>query len=192
MGIRDKIKGFIGGDDEPDDGFVDEGFEEEEFEEFEEVEDEEEDGEFEEVDEEDDMLEWDTAYQCADDLIQEKGFTDVNEFISKAMAWRVKNSPMYRDRFETGAQTAQMIEQTASSIENIGSSGDGEVDYGEMADQLEDANRFVEEVESFADEEGKMARDILSTANRAINVFAGSGGSPGGVNTGVKESEEKL
>ena len=194
MGLIDRAKEAVGMGEEEDDGF-DEEFDDdpvEEEEEFGEFSDDDLD-EFGEVEDDGpDIGPWDTAYKCHDELIQHEGFTGTQEFLKRYMAWRVKQSPEFRDRFEVGAETANLISGAIDDVQSIGSD-DSQTDFGKAADKLDEANRFVEKVEDFDNKEEQMVQGILGTVNKAIDTLDGNFGTgESNISGGVRKSDEEI
>lgn len=187
MGLLDRFLGGSG--EEEDDGFDDEEFESTDF-------DEEDDEEWEEwddpEDEEEELQEWDTAYKFLDDALQARGFSGANEFVAKAMVYRINKSPRFRDRFKVGNETMQMVTQTMGQMEQL-QGGDGS-DYEQLANELQSANKLIDEVDKFSDEEDQMVWELTNLASEFMDVYADKkgGGSGGTVQTGTKQSEQPL
>lgn len=189
MGLLDRFLG--GGDDEEEDEewsdetpieetWVDEE-DDDEWEEDEDWEEEEDEG----------PREWDTAYKFLDDALQQVGFSGCNEFVKKAMVYKINRSPMYRDRVKVGRETMQMVADTMNSINHM--NGQESRGYDELADELQAANRLIDEVEQFSNKEEQMAYDIMGLAQDAIDVYANKkGGAPGNVQTSSEVSNQEL
>lgn len=134
--------------------------------------------------------EWDSAYHFLDEALQAQGFAGVQEFMAKAMMHRVVNSAEFRDQIKHGAQSLQMVNQAMESIQ--GMEGDKQTDYGKMAQQLQEANQLVDEVEKMTDEEGQMVREGLMMVHEVLDAYKSSGGNGGSVNAGTKSRNESL
>ena len=187
MGLMDKVKGVFGGGEEED--TVDEEWEigDDEFED----DDWEEDDEWEDDDEEEEMQTWDTYYQFADDALQHRGFSGVNEFVKKAMVFRINRDPANRDRIKTGRQTMQMVGDTMEIIDSIGD--DDNDDWETKAEKLENAARVKSAIDDFQNKEEEMVRDIMGIAQNAVNTWADKSEMPtGSVDTTTRTSSEEL
>lgn len=195
MGIIDSVKSAFGGSSD------EEVYEEVEDDwEFEEEEDdfEEEDDEWDDDEEEEELEEFDTYYQAMDEVAQRMGFGGLQEFAIKAAVWRLNNSNMYRDRFESGAQTARLLNETVEETRAALGGGNNDKEWSEIAEDIKGAKEFTKEVEDLAgvDEEERMANNMIFTANRAIDALrdiSGAGGAEGGgsgiASSGVSEEE---
>ena len=184
MGLLDRIMG------RGSDGSS--GFEENFEEEFESIDDiEEEDDDWEE-EEEEVVQEWDSAYQFADDaLTNMHGFDGVDEFIAKAMIYRINNSERYRDKIAVGRETMGMIEETVNMAEGI--RGGGQTNWEEAASQLKGAREVKEEMDKMVDKDEMMLNEFFDIAKDGLEIFKSrSGVGGGGVNTGVRHSDEEL
>jgi len=186
MGLLSKIKDTVtgGGEQEIEEEW--EGADEE----WEDGEDEwEDDDEWE--DEETEVETWDTYYQFADDALQMRGFAGCNEFVKKAMIFKINRDPANRDRIKTGRQTMQMVGDTMEIIEGI--SDDGEDDWETKAEKLENAARVKSAIEDFQNKEEQMVRDIMGVARDAIDTYADRAPQQvGDVDTSTKRRDEEL
>lgn len=178
MGFLDKILGRE--EEESDDLFVEEEFEEE-FEDIEEVE---------EVDESPD--EWENAYEFSKEALQQMyGFTDMKEFVAKAMVYRINTSERYRDRIAIGRETMEMIDETVGMAEGI--RGGGTTDWEEAAQELEGAVKVKEQMDKMIDKEEMMVNDAMAIVRDGIDVLKDRSTSTGpGVDTSVRESGEDI
>lgn len=181
MGLISKAKEFVAGEDAGDEEFEDE-FVEGEGPEFVE-----EDWEDESVDdEEDEVMEWNSAYDFASEMLEEQGFASMNDFISKAMYRRVRKSPQYRDRIESGVETIDKLAETKRRLDEI-QGGSGDKSWGEVADELEDADRAINAADSLSGKEDMYAQQALSIGQKLANSFM-QGKSQSGGNTNVDTS----
>lgn len=146
-----------------------------------------EEGEGEEVKEE-----WETAYQFAFDMIEEDGFADMSEFITKFMFYEVKKSPRYRDRLRQGAETIEMVTNSIEMLQNAGNSG-GDSDFEELADKMEAADRAVKAADSLSGKEEMMTQDLINLGYEAVDKVGQNLASGGGnVESSVTESDREI
>lgn len=169
MGLMDTVKGAFSRDssDDGEPSFEDE-FEAEGVEEIEDEVDPEPEAE------EEPQQEWETAYAFADDAISEAGFVDVQEFIEKAMIYRINRSTMYRDRIESGIQTMNMITESMESIHSMRGRFDekeGNEDYKEYAEQVRAANDLIDEIDRMEGKEEQIAQEIISIGRDAVDAL---------------------
>lgn len=162
MGLLDRaVEAVSGKGSETDSSFEDE-FDEENIEE--DVSDD--DG----IDTEEESHEWETAYQFADDAIEEVGFSSLNEFIDKAMVRRIDMSPMYRDRIESGVRTMDMISDSMGNIHDLrGEYSGNEGSYKEYVEEVKAANDLIDQLDRMDGKEEEMANAIIGIAKDAVD-----------------------
>jgi len=171
MGIFDTVKSAVSGDSDGEkkgDVTFEDEFQKEEIEEMEE------EAETEPEPEEEVQQEWETAYQFCDEAISEAGFVDLQEFIEKAMIYRIERSTMYRDRIESGIQTMDMITSSMESIHSMRGEFQQEdegSDYGEYAEQVRAANDLIDEIDRMEGKEEEMAQEVISIAKDAVDAM---------------------
>jgi hypothetical protein len=196
MGMFEKAKNFVtGGSSEPDFGGVDvddefndavggEGSEEQEQESESEPEPEPDEG----------PGPWDSAYDFAWWYLEPEGFASMEEFGEKAMMLKLQNSPMFRDRIETGMETLQMVNQAKQQFDEIQGKDKGSHDYEQMADKLENANRVIDGMKSLNGEEEMMVQEGMSLARDAIEAIGNraSGGTGSNVDTSMTRSDRDI
>lgn len=175
MGILDKAKEALGGGGKAEEQSFEDEFEDSSF-----------DEEFEQEQEETEPEpepEWDTAYQFADDVIEEVGFVGLKEFIDKAMIYRVNMSPMYRDKIQSGVQTMDMISSSMSNIHELQGEFDSEErqDYKHYADEVRAANNLIDELDRMEGKEEEMANEIIGIARDFVEGMNSGGVSKGSV-----------
>lgn len=184
MGIGDRIREFVSGE-ETGETFDDE------FEDFEE-------GGGDPIEEETSqevVEEWETCYAFCEDVLEEMGFSDVREFIDKAMIYRIDQSPLYRDRIESGVQTMDSITSSMERIhgmrEDVGGEGT-ETDYEEMADQVRGANQLMDQMDRLGGKEEQIVDEMIGVAHDFVDAWKQNSGEGGSVRTGVEVSEEDI
>lgn len=175
MGLLDKV--FGGSEEDKEEEWEDEEWEDEEWED-----------EWEE--EEDEIQEWDTAYQFFKDAVQAAGFTDVDEFVSKAMMYRIMSSAKYRDRVSIGTQTMEMVTNTVNSMKQT-RGGEGS-DLGKMAEELQNANTVIKEAEKMSGEEDEMVWHIMGLVDEGLDIARDRIQTSKGVSTTIETSNEEL
>ena len=127
-----------------------------------------------EEEEEDEVMEWESAYDFAEWWLEEEGFASLHEFGEKAMMMRLQNSPMYRDRIETGLNTLQTINEAKQHMEQIKGEDNSDRDYSQMADKIEDANRLIEGTRSLSGEDEMIVQQGMGLARSAIEAIGGT------------------
>jgi len=185
MGLLSKTKEMFGGGgkEEPEDDMdiddmfdegesIDEGGEEEQSEADEIVEEAEEEA--------DEQMEWESAYDFAEWWLEDEGFADLQDFGEKAMMMKLEQSPMYRDRIETGVNTLATINEAKQHLQQLKGQDGGNSDYGEMADKLEDADRVIQSVRSLSGEDEMVVQQGMGLAKSAIEAIGGRVSSGGG------------
>ncbi len=167
MGFIDKAKNAIGmGDDDPDSIAEEQGWGED-------VEDEGEDlVEETEVEEDAESMgmeqEWDSAYDFVGDHITQAGFADMVDFIEHAMYEEIERSPMYRDRIQNGLQTVNQVGDLKETLSRV--RGDSSMNLEEKAEQVESANKLIDQIGSLQGEDEQMVREITGLARRYANI----------------------
>lgn len=164
MGFMSKLFGGGGNDDDGDE-FV----EEDEFVEGEGWDDEDEWGEEEEYEQE--VMEWDSAYQFAAEMLEEQGFTSMNDFVAKSMFRRVRQSPEFRDRIESGVSTIDKLARTKQQMAELRGGGGG-TDWEEVATKMESADRAIQAADSMSGKEDMMVQQALAVGSRLADSFA--------------------
>jgi len=185
MGLLSKAKDVVtgGSNDEPEgDMDIDDMFEEgESIDSSEQEEQGEADEIVEEVEEEaDEQMEWDSAFDFAEWWLEDEGFADLQDFGEKAMMMKLEQSPMYRDRIETGVNTLATINEAKQHLSQLKGEDQGANDYGEMADKLEDADRVISSVRSLSGEDEMVVQQGMGLAKSAIEAIGGRVNSGGG------------
>lgn len=155
MGIMDSLKSLTGGGGDSSEDIADDF--EDEFEEGDEWDDEFEEGGGE-------VLEWETGYQFAEDMLQEEGFSGMKEFIDHAMMMKIKQSPMYRNRIESGLNAMNMITGSFKDVSELQGQFGSDRSYQEFADDIQAANNIINELDKMAGEEERMVNEIVGTA----------------------------
>lgn len=143
----------------------------EEFQEGIETED---DWEEEDIEEEEPMQEeWDSAYRFAEDMLEEDGFADMNEFIQKAIMYKVNRSPLFRDRIKSGTETMTMVTSSMQEVQSLRNEMKGKKDrnYGEMANKLRDANETINQMDKLAGKEDEIVNSVLSMGHELVGAM---------------------
>lgn len=182
MGIIDGIKDAFGVGDASSsaDEFEDEFEIEEGMEEF----DDELEGEPEE-----ELGPWDSAYRFSEEMLEEDGFVDMQEFTRKAMFFRVSKHPRFRDRFQSGIDA---MDRLSSSVEGLQSlrGGSSDKNYGEMADKIQNANKLINEVNRMSGQEEAMVSEFVGLARDAVDAMGSRRAGGQGIDTSMEISEE--
>lgn len=176
MGLIGRLLGTE--DDEEGDEFFEEF--EEEFEESEEFE------------EDIAVAEWENAYEFTKDALSRAyGFSDMSEFVAKAMIYRINNSERYRDRIAIGRETMDMITDTVDMAQGIG--GGGPTDWEDAVDQLKGVKEVKDVMDDMVDKEELMLYDMLDIARDGIDIFkARSNIGDSDVDTSVRRSDDDI
>lgn len=124
-----------------------------------------------EVDTEPVEQEWDSAYRFAEEFLEMHGFASMVDFTNKCMAYKINQSPMYRDRISHGVQTMNQITSMKDQIEQVQGNGNDVDGYGEYAEKLEDANRVINQAQKLNGEEEEMVREVLSLGHEFADAF---------------------
>ena len=161
-----------------------------------------------EVEESDEMLEepeevshepaeeeWDSAYKFAEEFLEMRGFASMVDFTNKCMAYKINQSPMYRDRISNGVNTMNQITSMQEQMAQISGQSREDSSYEEKARKLESANKVIDEAQKLSGQEDAMVNELIgvghelaeSIASRTVN---GRGG--GNVNSSVNKSNEEL
>jgi len=124
--------------------------------------------------------EWDSAYKFADWYLSDEGFADMLDFGEKAMMYKLQNSPMYRDRIETGLGTMESIRSAKENLQAIRGEESESSDYEELADKVEDADRLISGIRSLSGEDELVVQQGMAIAQEAIGAIASKGSGSGG------------
>lgn len=164
MGFMKRLFGGGGSEDDGED-FV----EEDEFVEGESWDDDDEWGEEEDYEEE--VMEWDSAYQFSAEMLEEQGFTSMNDFVAKAMFRRVRQSPEFRDRIESGVSTIDKLARTKQQMAELRGESGG-TDWEQVASKMESADRAIKAADSMSGKEDMMVQQALAVGSRLADSFA--------------------
>lgn len=144
-------------------------------------------------DEEDDIsLEWETGYQAAEELLMEEGFGSMKEFIDHAMMLRIKQSPMYRNRIESGAQTMSMITESFRGVSELQSQFSSDRAYQDFAEDIKAANDIISELDKMEGQDERMANEIIGTAQMLAKGLIDNRSRRRGIESSVELTDEEL
>lgn len=196
MGWGDSIKNALGmGEDSSESDSVAAEWEEELEAEFEEEDDMMGEGEWEDENTEPEVREWDSAYRFAEEYLETRGFTSMVDFTNKAMARKVQQSPMYRDRIQTGVETMNQINAMQQKMRQLQGADEGSKSYQEQAEMLKSANEVIDQAQKLAGEEEAMVNDIMELGHGFLNELTqrrtGSGQSAS-VNSSVNSVDGEM
>lgn len=156
--------------------------------------DEEMESDFEE-EEEQEMREWDSAYRFAEEYLEVRGFASMTDFTNKCMAYKINQSPMYRDKIANGVDTMNRISSMHDQLSSIqGGGGEGK-NMKQKAEELKAANEVIDEAQKLSGEEDAMVRDVIGLGEDLVNVLAENRGevpNTGNVNANVSRREEEM
>lgn len=142
---------------------------------------------------EEEQMEWESAYDFAEWWLEDDGFADLQEFGEKAMMMKLQNSPMYRDRIETGVNTLATINEAKQHLQQLKGEGGGANDYGEMADKLEDADRVIQATRSLSGEDEMVVQQGMGLAKSAIEAIGSRVNEGGGnVESSIEREEGRI
>lgn len=173
MGLFNRAKNAVTGGDSDEDEGVDI---DDDFIETEETIEEEDSGGEPEPDPEPEQMEWDSAYDFAGWALEERGFPTVKDFAEKAAYDLIKDDPMFRDRFETGMRTLTQVQEAKASIDEITGNNKDRSSYGELADELEDADRVIRSIRSLSGEDEMLVQQGMSITRDVLSAVANNGG----------------
>lgn len=137
--------------------------------------------------------EWDSAYQFAEEFLEEDGFADMQEFINKAMMYRVEQSPLFRDRIKSGVETMGMITSSMRDVKELKGEFSSESDYEQFAQDIRAANQIMDELDRLGGKEEQLANEILGLGYQVVDAL-NTRNSPvgGGVETGIERTSEEI
>jgi len=195
MGMMDSIKSVFGGgdknkseSDEMAEDWIDEV--DSEVQESDEALEEETEVETEPAEEE-----WDSAYQFAEEFLELRGFASMMDFTNKCMAYKINQSPMYRDRISNGVDTMNRITTMQEQMAQIGGGDKSEPSYQEQAEKLKAANELIDQADKLSGKEDAMVNEIMSIGRDLADVAVQSNanrGSGGSVDSSVNQFDEEL
>ena len=146
-------------------------------------------------DPEPEVKEWDSAYRFVEEYLEVRGFADNKDFIVKAMFYQINNSPMYRDRIQSGVETMNMVSQATQQIEQI-RGGNDDNSLQEQAEKIQHANQVIDGVQKLSGEEEQMVNDIIGLGYHAVEQIGssamGGGGNMGGVDSSVNVEDGEM
>lgn len=161
-----------------------------------------------EVDESDDLLgeepevepepqeeEWDSAYKFAEEFLEIYGFASMVDFTNKCMAYKINQSPLYRDRISNGVDTMNRITTMQEQMQQIsGGSGQSE-SYEEKARKLANANEVIDQAQKLSGQEDAMVNEAMNLGHELVDALAQGKVSPGNmgdVDSSVNSRNERL
>lgn len=197
MGMLNNIVDAVtGGQSDPveDSPEIDEVFDEDDVIEDDEAVEHEEDAEIGEEEQEEEVRhEWDSAYDFASWWLEDSGFASMKDFGEKAMMHRLEQSPMFRDRIQSGVRTLQTIDEAKQHMESIKGNDTGERNYEQMAEKLENANRVIENTRKLSGEDEVIMQQGMSLARDAIQAIGGEVASGGGsVDSQIEHTDDRI
>lgn len=107
------------------------------------------------------MREWDSAYRFAEEYLEQRGFTSMVDFTNKCMAYKINQSPMYRDKIGNGVDTMNSIASMQEQLKSINGGNDGSKSMKQKAEELEAANDVIDQAQKLSGQEDEMVRDII-------------------------------
>jgi len=154
------------------------------------------DGPEEETEEEEEEVieEFSSAYDYAFDVVEQDGHASMKDFIEKCMYIKCRNSSMYRDRISNGVETIDAITTSVESIKRIRGGDKDDSDWGDLADDLEDANRVIDGVEKLNGQEDMIVREGMGLAKDALEAFGrrATEGDSSGISSSMNDIDDEL
>lgn len=147
-----------------------------------------------EEEQEPEVKEWDSAYKFAEEYLEVRGFSSMVDFTNKCMAYKINQSPMYRDKIANGVDTMNRITSMHDQLSSIqGGGGEGK-NMSEKAKELKAANEVIDEAQKLSGQEDAMVRDVIGLGEDLVNVMADQGRmmEGGGVNSNVNQRNEEM
>lgn len=175
---------IFGGEEEEENTFDEEFEPEEQF-----------DDNFDEPEEEEEEeLEWESAYKFSEEMLEADGFANMDEFIRKAMMYKINQSPLYRDRIKHGTETMNMVANSFSKIDSLKGSRQDDMNYSEFVEEVKAAREVSEELDRLGGKEDAIVQEALGLGNEVVNVMKERAASPntGNVETSVEHTEEEI
>lgn len=195
MGLFDKAKEKVGlgGDDKSEaDEIADDWVDEVDSEVSES------DGEMEpniEEEQEPEMREWDSAYKFAEEYLETRGFASMVDFTNKCMAYKINQSPQYRDRIANGVDTMNRVSSMQESLRSVKGDDGGSKNMAEKAEELKAANEVIDQAQKLSGEEDAMVRDMIGLGEDVLQAMTEgqTGGTTGGnVRSSVDSVNEEM
>lgn len=139
--------------------------------------------------------EWDSAYQFAEEFLEVRGFASMVDFTNKCMAYKINQSPMYRDRITNGVDTMNRITTMKEQMQQISGGQQKESSYDEKAEKLKHANEVIDQAQKLSGEEDAMVNELIGVGHELANSIAQNGiniGAGRDVDSTVTERDERL
>lgn len=164
---------------ELDEGFEEGGWGEEEEDDWEE-------------EEEEVVEEWDTAYRFAEDMLEPDGHANMTDFANSFMFYKVRRSPLFRDRIAEGTKTIDQVSTAKKRMDEM-RGGKKETDFESMAERMEAANRAINAADKLGGREEAMMQDAMALGTELVQAATSAMTERGGpVNSRVTETEERI
>lgn len=143
--------------------------------------------------EEEEILEWDTAYRFAEDMLEEEGFSNMKEFIDKAMIYRINMSPLYRDKMESGIEMMDRISSSMERIQGIRGEENGvDRSYSEMVEDIRAANNLIDEIDRMGGKEEEIVNELIGIGRDIAQGYREGTSGSSAVDTGMEVTEEEI
>lgn len=145
--------------------------------------------------EEEETQEWSSAYKFSEDYLEARGFADMQDFINSCMAYKINQSPKYRDRLEHGVQTMNRVTTVTEQLKSLRGGDDRDMNLQDRADELKAANDVIDQVDKLNGKEDEIVNEALSIGRDiADGVISGRTGGGGGTNveSSVEHRDEEL
>lgn len=139
--------------------------------------------------------EWDSAYKFAEEFLEIRGFASMTDFTNKCMAYKINQSPLYRDRISNGVDTMNRITTMQEQMQQIGGGDKKEASYAQKAEKLQHANEVIDQAQKLSGEEDAMVNELIGLGHELADSIADgamSGGRGQNVDSSVNQRDERL
>lgn len=144
---------------------------------------------------EEETQEWDSAYRFCEDFLEARGFADMMDFINSCMAYKINQSPKYRDRLENGVQTMNRVTTVTEQLRTIRGEDQGGLDLQDRAEELRAANEVINEADKLSGKEEEMVGEAMAIGRDLVDALAQNASSPnsgGDVQASMNHREEEM
>lgn len=122
--------------------------------------------------EEPEVREWDSAYKFAEDYLEVRGFASMTDFANKCMAYKIDQSPMYRDRVANGVDTMNRISSMKEQLASVQGGNEQGKGMAQKAEELKQANEVIDQAQKLSGQEDAMVRDMIGLGEDLVNTMA--------------------
>lgn len=139
--------------------------------------------------------EWESAYKFAEEFLELRGFASMMDFTNKCMAYKINQSPMYRDRISNGVDTMNRITTMQEQMAQIGGGNQEKESYAQKAQKLENANQVIDQADKLAGKEDAMVNELIGLGHEMADAIASGAANvqnAQNVDSNVNTSDERL